>query len=153
VVAMMELDPGAWNDPIWDSGSTAPRDETENFGGSSEQAANFVAETMSDPFLSLPGTKRKRPSRKDNRPQKQDKTQSRKSAKARGRGTPSGSGSDEDEIGPGIHSDDDVPMDEEAESEEIDIEETPAERRLRLAKDYLDKVRLEVGTNFLCVSD
>jgi ribosomal RNA-processing protein 9 len=107
----------------------------------------FSADKMSDPFLSLPGTKRKRASRKDNRGERQDRTQSRKSTKERRRETPSNSGNDDDEIGPGFHSDDDIILEDEGESEQSDIDETPAERRLRLAKDYLDKVRLEVGKN------
>ena len=101
---------------------------------------------MSDPFLSLPGTKRKRPTNPDRRngtagrrPEKSGKVAKRRLRDAM---PPS---EDEDEIGAGgIESD--VDMDTPDESEESDQEETPAERRLRLAKEYLDTVRTEVGT-------
>ena len=102
---------------------------------------------MSDPFLALPGTKRKRPSRPDKRPPRQDKSQSRKPVthnKRRLRDT-SPQSEDEDEIGPGgIAIDEDIGVDE-AEDSESDHGETPAERRLRLAKEYLEKVRVEAG--------
>jgi hypothetical protein len=50
---------------------------------------------------------------------------------------------DDDEVGPGGIEDSDVEMEDA--SEESETEETPAERRLRLAKEYLDKVRGEAG--------
>jgi len=96
---------------------------------------------MADP---MPGTKRKRPSRPDKRPQKQGKSsQKPKSTSKRRLRDPSPQPDSEDEIGPGgIESD--VKHDLEGEeSEQSDIEETPAERRLRLAKDYLKKVAQE----------
>jgi ribosomal RNA-processing protein 9 len=50
---------------------------------------------------------------------------------------------DDDEIGPGaIESD--IDLDSE-QSDENENDETPAERRLRLAKEYLDKIKFEVG--------
>jgi ribosomal RNA-processing protein 9 len=102
---------------------------------------------MSDPFLALPGTKRKRLSRPDKRPNRQDKGQSRKvvaHSKRRLRDT-SPQSEDDDEIGPGgVGSDEDLHIDENEDSES-DHGETPAERRLRLAKDYLEKVRVEAG--------
>jgi hypothetical protein len=48
---------------------------------------------------------------------------------------------DNDEVGPGGIEDNDVEMEDA--SEESEMEETPAEQRLRLAKEYLDKVRVE----------
>jgi len=106
---------------------------------------------MSDPFLALPGTKRKRSSRPDNKPHRQDKSQSRKPvahSKRRLRDTSPQSEND-DEIGPGgIGSDDNVDIDEHEDSES-DHGETPAERRLRLAKEYLEKVKLEAGIHFI----
>jgi len=96
---------------------------------------------MSDPFLSLPGTKRKRPSK----PERKNGVQSNKAdgpakgAKRRLR-EPSPVSEDDDEVAS------DVEMEEPNESEESDIEETPAERRLRLAKEYLENVKNEVGT-------
>jgi ribosomal RNA-processing protein 9 len=111
---------------------------------------------MSDPFLSLPGTKRKRPSRPDKRTPRPDKSQPSKSRtknKRRLRDT-SPQSEDKDEIGPGgIGSDDDIQLDEPDESDDSDHGETPAERRLRLAKDYLDKVRVETGTSILISRD
>ena len=99
------------------------------------------------PFLALPGTKRKRLSRPDKRPHRQDKGQSRKPvahSKRRLRDT-SPQSEDDDEIGPGgIGSDEDLHVNENEDSES-DHGETPAERRLRLAKDYLEKVRVEAG--------
>jgi ribosomal RNA-processing protein 9 len=107
----------------------------------------FLHIAMSDPFLSLPGTKRKRPSKPDRRngtaSNKAEK--SSKPAKRRLR-DPRPESEDEDEIGAGgIESEAD--MVELEESEESDNEETPAERRLRLAKEYLDTVRNEVGVS------
>ena len=105
---------------------------------------------MSDPFLSLPGTKRKRPSRPDTRPPRQDKSQARSrkpsgQTKRRLRES-SPQADDDDEVGPGgIGSDVDMDLDEQDQDDESDHDETPTERRLRLAKEYLDKVRSEVG--------
>jgi len=102
---------------------------------------------MSDPFLNLPGTKRKRPSR-PSKPSSGDDRRGSKSAstkKRRLRDVPSESES-EDEIGPGALESDIEGGDEEEGDEESEHEdETPAERRLRLAKDYLEQVRLEAG--------
>lgn len=104
---------------------------------------------MSDPFLALPGTKRKRPSRPDKRPRQQDKSQSGKPvthSKRRLRDT--SPQREDDEIGPGgFGSDEDIDIDEHEDSES-DHGETPAERRLRLAKEYLEKVRVEAGIHF-----
>jgi ribosomal RNA-processing protein 9 len=108
-------------------------------------AAEFIL-TMSDPFLSLPGTKRKRPSKTDTRSQRQG-GQSRKGAAPRPKRRlrdASPEADDDDEIGAGgIESD--IDMDDAEETDESDNDETPAERRLRLAKEYLDKVKSEVG--------
>jgi hypothetical protein len=102
---------------------------------------------MSDPFLALPGTKRKRSAGTGKPLHRQEKPQLRKSAGQKGRRLRDTSQSDnDDEIGPGgIESDIDVDVGELEETEESDHEEAPAERRLRLAKDYLEKVRLETG--------
>ena len=108
--------------------------DLQNFAG-----PEFSFLTMSDPFLSLPGTKRKRPSRPARRNGtsiKGDKDVKTGKRRLRDPTTPS---QDEDEI------ESDVEMEEAEESEEKDNEETPAERRLRLAKEYLDSVRSEVG--------
>ena len=97
---------------------------------------------MSDPFLALPGTKRKRPTGPIKRRGRQGKPQSQKPAGQKGRrlrDTPQSDNDDE------IESDIDIDVDTQDETEESDHEETPAERRLRLAKDYLEKVRLEAG--------
>lgn len=92
----------------------------------------------------MPGTKRKRPSRPDKRPRENGKSQQKtKSASKRRLREPSPEADSDDEIGPGgIESDIERGMEAE-ESEESDNEETPAERRLRLAKDYLEKVKQE----------
>jgi hypothetical protein len=50
---------------------------------------------------------------------------------------------DDEEIRPGGIEDSDVEVEDG--SEESETEETPAEPRLRLAKEYLDKVRVEAG--------
>ena len=99
---------------------------------------------MSDPFLALPGTKRKRPSRPDRRPPRPDKSQQKsKSASKRRLRDASPEADSDDEIGPGgIESDIDHEIDKE-DTDESDNEETPAERRLRLAKEYLEKVKRE----------
>ena len=103
---------------------------------------------MSDPFLTLSGTKRKRPSRPEKRRTGQGKPQSRKSAAQSNRRprdrTPQSE--QEDEIGPGgIATDDEILDEDHEDTDESDNDETPAERRLRLAKNYLEKVRLEAG--------
>lgn len=107
---------------------------------------------MSDPFLALPGTKRKRSARPDKRPPRQARSQPQKSTtktKRRLRDT-SAQSEDDDEIGPGgIGSGDGMQAHESEDSDESDHEELPAERRLRLAKDYLDRVRVEAGMSFL----
>jgi hypothetical protein len=108
---------------------------------------------MSDPFLVLPGAKRKRtrPGRDPGKSSSQAKrTQRRKDARddKKQRRMRDGDGSpeaqDDDEVGPGGIEDSDIEM--EGGSEESETEETPAERRLRLAKEYLDKVSGEAGT-------
>ena len=103
---------------------------------------------MSDAFLSIPGTKRKRPSRPNTRPQRlsKAKSQSQKGStphtKRRLRDT--SPQDDDDEVGPGgIESD--IDFNEDEQTEESDTDETPAEKRLRLAKEYIDTVKLEVG--------
>jgi ribosomal RNA-processing protein 9 len=102
---------------------------------------------MSDPFLSLPGTKRKRPSR----PSKHtisEKSRSGIPTKRRLRDTSPQSDTDDD-IGPGaIESDIEVDIEE---SEESDNEETATSKRLRLAKEYLEKVRVEEGYLYLMI--
>jgi hypothetical protein len=107
---------------------------------------------MSDPFLVLPGAKRKRtrPGRDPGKSTLQGKrTQRRKDVRddKKQRRMRDGDGSpeaeDDDEIGPGGIEDSDVEMEDG--SEESETEETPAERRLRLAKEYLDKVRVEAS--------
>jgi ribosomal RNA-processing protein 9 len=114
---------------------------------------------MSDPFLALPGTKRKRPSR-PTRPNNQSSTshgQSRsqqkppayqKKRRLRDKAADDHENEDEDdEVGAGaIDSDGTIQGDEVPESEESDIDESAADKRLRLAKAYLDQVRSEVGT-------
>lgn len=110
---------------------------------------------MSDPFLVLPGTKRRRtrntrdpgkptlqakgtPRRKDARDEKKQRMRDRSQHQAPG-------DTDDDEIGPGGIEDSDVEIEDV--SEESEAEETLAERRLRLAKGYLDRVRAEAGTH------
>ena len=102
---------------------------------------------MSDPFLNLPGTKRKRPSRPSKPSSRDDRRVSKSTSnkKRRLRDVPLESESD-DEIGAGaIESDIEVGDEEEGDEENEHEDETPAERRLRLAKDYLEQVRLEAG--------
>ena len=102
---------------------------------------------MSDPFLNLPGTKRKRPSRPLKSPSKDEKRVSKSGAskKRRLRDTSLEPDSD-DEIGAGaIESEVEVRSELESDEESDHGDETPAERRLRLAKDYLEQVRLEAG--------
>ena len=115
---------------------------------------------MSDPFLALPGTKRKRPSRPV-RPNNQSSTshgQSRsqqkppayqKKRRLRDKANEDHEDEDEDEddeVGAGaIDSDGTIQGDEVLESEESDLDESAADKRLRLAKAYLDQVRSEVG--------
>jgi len=111
---------------------------------------------MSDPFLVLPGTKRKR-TRNASNPDKitsqAKRTQRRKDARGekkqhrmRDRShSHSGTDDGDDEFGPGRMDDSDIDVERTSE-EESETEETPAERRLRLAKEYLDKVRVEAGT-------
>lgn len=113
---------------------------------------------MSDPFLSLPGAKRKRPSRSDIRTPRQDKRQDKRQtrnelkshSKRRLRDT-SPRSADDDEIGPGAI-ETDIDLDSE-QSDENENDETPAERRLRLAKEYLDKIKFEVGIHLFEVVD
>jgi len=119
---------------------------------------------MSDPFLVLPGTKRKRTknTRKLEKNTSQAKrTQRRKDARGEKKQhwirdmSKSQSGADDgspDEFGPGGMDDSDIEV-EDASEEESETEETPAERRLRLAKEYLDKVRVEAGTVSLVSED
>lgn len=101
---------------------------------------------MSDPFLTLPGTKRKRATQPDKGSLKRQEDKRKNITKRRLRDISPQSESGE-EIGPGIiDSDVDVPLDEPETDDEESADETPAERRLRLAKAYLEKVKLEVGT-------
>jgi len=113
------------------------------FGGKSQK----ILLNMSDPFLNLPGTKRKRPSRPSKPSSRDDRRVSKSTSnkKRRLRDVPLESESD-DEIGAGaIESDIEVGDEEEGDEENEHEDETPAERRLRLAKDYLEQVRLEAG--------
>jgi ribosomal RNA-processing protein 9 len=107
------------------------------------------ATTMSDPFLVLPGTKGIRTRKPEKRPTQVKRTQGgkdgrveKKKRRMRERSAPA---EDDDEIGPGRIDDSDIEVDDA--SEESETEETPAERRLRLAKEYLDRVRVEAGLN------
>ena len=101
---------------------------------------------MSDPFLALPGTKRKRPSRRDKPGRDESKTPKVPSRTKRRPQSDSPESGNDDKIGPaGIDSDSDVVNEQHAETDESDLEETPAERRLRLAKNYLQKVRQEAS--------
>ena len=112
---------------------------------------------MSDPFLALPGTKRKRPSRtgrpvnpssesRGPRPQRKDKSTFTKKRRLRDRGQDEHE-DDDDEIGAGaIDSDATIEGDEvQSEEERSDVEESAADKRLRFAKAYLEQVRSEVG--------
>jgi ribosomal RNA-processing protein 9 len=95
---------------------------------------------MPDPFLALPGAKRKRASKPDRR-NGPAKGSEKKAVNRRNRGrTPE---SDSDEVGGEIS---DVEVNDLEESgEESEYDETPAEKRLRLAKQYLETVQMEVG--------
>jgi len=104
---------------------------------------------MSDPFLGLPGTKRKRPSRPDKSPPRAEKFQPKsKPASKRRLRDPSPEADSGDEVGPGgIESDIDHDIDVE-DTEESDNELTPEERRRLLAKEYIEKVKQE--TRMFC---
>src|SRR5262249_6192145 len=115
-----------------------------------------LAMSSSDRFLALPGTKRKRPAaRREKKPAREVSKSAKSTGKRRGqRDEPSSAESEDDEIGPGGIDDFDVvgnkKRGEEGEeaTDESDVEETPAERRLRLAKEYLEQVKREaVGTD------
>jgi len=113
---------------------------------------------MSDPFLSLPGTKRKRPSRPNkpaDRSQTRPTSRSQKAASQKDKSAfprkrrlrdESPEAGDDDEVGAGAIDSDDAMDIEDVESEESDLEESAADKRLRLAKAYLDQVRSEAGT-------
>ena len=122
------------------------------------RAAKFLLPfaPMSDPFLVLPGTKRKRtrntrtpgktPSQAKRTQRRKDARGEKKPRRMRDRShSHSGTDGGDDDFGPGRMDDSDIEVEEPSE-EESETEETPAERRLRLAKEYLDKVRVEAGT-------
>jgi len=101
---------------------------------------------MPDPFLALPGAKRKRASKPDRR-NGSAKGSENKAVNRRNRIRPRDrtlqSGDDDDEVGAEIS---DVELNDlEESSEESDDDEDPAEKRLRLAKQYLETVQMEVG--------
>lgn len=111
---------------------------------------------MSDPFLITASRKRKKPgngfvSRKPangtshQRPAQRSKTSSQKRKRSPDQNTATSDISDDD-VDAG-NTDDELQQDEalQSSSEKEYADETPAEKRLRLAKEYLDKVKNDIG--------